>query len=59
MEAGWLVGSFALIIAILGPFMVIWLARFDRRKVLVGPLLVSIPLRKTTIVMATLAPKTT
>lgn len=40
VEAGWLVGSFALIIALLGPFMVIWLARFDRRKVLVGSLLV-------------------
>lgn len=38
IEAGWLVGFFALVIAICGPFMVIWLARYDRRKVLAGAL---------------------
>lgn len=40
IEAGWLVGSFALIIAVLGPFIVLLLARYDRRKMLVGSLLV-------------------
>lgn len=38
-QAGWLVGLFALIVALAGPFMVLWLSRFDRRKVLVGSLL--------------------
>ncbi|WP_320202036.1 MFS transporter (plasmid) [Agrobacterium sp. rho-13.3] len=40
IEAGWLVGFFALVIAICGPFMVIGLARYDRRKVLVAALAV-------------------
>jgi DHA1 family inner membrane transport protein len=40
VEAGWLLGTFALTIAVLGPFMVIWLARWDRRVVLVGSLIV-------------------
>lgn len=39
-QAGWLVGLFALIVAAGGPFMVLWLSRLDRRKVLVGSLLV-------------------
>ncbi|WP_454832499.1 MFS transporter [Pseudoxanthomonas wuyuanensis] len=39
-QAGWLVGLFALIVAAGGPFMVLWLSRFDRRKVLAGSLLV-------------------
>lgn len=39
-QAGWLVGLFALIVAACGPFMVLWLSRFDRRTVLVGSLLV-------------------
>lgn len=39
-QAGWLIGLFALIVAAGGPFMVLWLSRFDRRKVLVGSLLV-------------------
>lgn len=38
-QAGWLVGLFALVVAVCGPFMVLWLARFDRRKVLAGSLL--------------------
>ncbi|WP_334178552.1 MFS transporter [Pseudoxanthomonas sp.] len=38
-EAGWLVGLFALIVAVCGPVMVLWLSRFDRRKVLGGALL--------------------
>jgi len=38
-QAGLLVGLFALIVAVAGPFMVLWLSRFDRRKVLVGALL--------------------
>lgn len=38
-HAGWLVGFFALIVAVLGPFMVLWLSRFDRRRVLVSALL--------------------
>lgn len=38
-QAGWLVGLFALIVAATGPFMVLWLSRFDRRKVLAGSLL--------------------
>lgn len=39
-QAGWLVGLFALIVAAGGPLMVLWLSRLDRRKVLVGSLLV-------------------
>lgn len=39
-QAGWLVGLFALIVAAGGPFMVLWLSRLDRRKVLAGSLLV-------------------
>jgi len=39
-QAGWLIGLFALIVAVGGPFMVLWLSRFDRRMVLVGSLLV-------------------
>lgn len=39
-QAGWLVGLFALVVALAGPFMVLWLSRFDRRRVLVGALLV-------------------
>ena len=38
-QAGLLVGLFALIVALAGPFMVLWLSRFDRRKVLTGALL--------------------
>ena len=38
-EAGWLVGLFALVVAVCGPVMVLWLSRFDRRKVLAGALL--------------------
>lgn len=38
-QAGWLVGLFALVVAVCGPFMVLWLARCDRRKVLAGSLL--------------------
>lgn len=38
-QAGGLVGVFALVVAVCGPFMVLWLARFDRRKVLAGTLL--------------------
>ncbi|ARS53374.1 MFS transporter [Kushneria konosiri] len=38
-HAGWLVGFFALIVAVVGPLMVLWLSRFDRRKVLVIALL--------------------
>jgi predicted MFS family arabinose efflux permease len=37
-QAGWLVGVFALVVAICGPFMVLWLSRFHRRKVLAGSL---------------------
>lgn len=40
VEASWLVGSFALIIALLGPLMVIWFSRYDRRKILTGSLLI-------------------
>lgn len=39
-EAGWLIGLFALIVAVCGPFLVLWLSRYDRRKILVGSLLV-------------------
>jgi len=39
-RAGWLVGLFALAVAALGPFMVLWLSRYPRRGVLVGALLV-------------------
>lgn len=38
-EAGMLMGVFALIIAILGPFLVLISSRYDRKKVLVGALL--------------------
>ncbi len=37
-RAGWLVGLFALVVAVCGPFMVLWLSRFPRRKVLAGSL---------------------
>ncbi|WP_312417664.1 MFS transporter [Comamonas sp.] len=40
VQAGWLVGFFALVIAICGPFMVLWMSRFDRKKLLIGALLV-------------------
>ncbi|WP_051516935.1 MFS transporter [Herbaspirillum sp. RV1423] len=39
-QAGWLIGLFALIVAACGPFLVLWMSRFDRRKVLTGSLLV-------------------
>ncbi len=39
-RAGWLVGLFALVVAVCGPFMVLWLSRFARRKVLAGSLFV-------------------
>ena len=39
-RAGWLVALFALIVAVCGPFMVLWLSRFDRRRVLAGSLFV-------------------
>lgn len=38
-QAGWLVGLFALVVAVCGPLMVLWLSRFDRRNMLVGSLL--------------------
>jgi len=38
-QAGGLVGAFALIVAVCGPAMVLWLSRFDRRRVLAGSLL--------------------
>ncbi|WP_224096443.1 MFS transporter [Pseudoxanthomonas sp. X-1] len=38
-RAGWLVGLFALVVAVCGPAMVLWPSRFDRRKVLAGALL--------------------
>ena len=37
-EAGMLMGVFALIIAILGPFLVLISSRYDRKKVLIGAL---------------------
>lgn len=37
-EAGMLMGAFALIIAMLGPFLVLVSSRYDRKKVLVGAL---------------------
>ncbi|MGQ7241879.1 MFS transporter [Salinicola sp. V024] len=37
--AGWLVGFFALVVAVCGPAMVLWLSRYDRRKILTGSLL--------------------
>lgn len=39
-RAGWLVGLFALVVAMCGPFMVLWLSRYARRKVLAGSLFV-------------------
>lgn len=39
-QAGWLVGSFAGIAAIGGPLMVLWLSRYNRKRVLFGALLV-------------------
>lgn len=39
-QAGWLVSLFAGVVAVCGPVMVLWLSRFDPRKVLVGALLV-------------------
>jgi len=33
-EAGWLVGLFALIIAVFGPFMVLLLSRYNRKRIL-------------------------
>lgn len=39
-QAGWLVGLFALVVAVCGPFMVLGLSRFNRRRVLVGSLFV-------------------
>ncbi|AZF04882.1 MFS transporter [Pseudomonas sp. R5-89-07] len=33
-EAGYLVGLFALIIAVFGPFMVLWLSRYNRKRIL-------------------------
>ncbi|CAM3384515.1 MFS transporter [Paracidovorax anthurii] len=39
-QAGWLVALFAGVVAMCGPAMVLWLSRFDRRKVLAGSLLV-------------------
>ncbi|AOZ03597.1 arabinose ABC transporter permease [Cupriavidus sp. USMAHM13] len=38
-QAGALVGVFAALVAVLGPAMVLWLSRFDRRRVLAGALL--------------------
>ncbi|KIQ00267.1 arabinose ABC transporter permease [Pseudomonas fulva] len=40
VQAGWLVGFFALVIAICGPFMVLWLSKFNRKKLLVSALIV-------------------
>jgi predicted MFS family arabinose efflux permease len=37
-EAGWLMGLFALIVALLGPFLVLVSSRYDRKKVLIGAL---------------------
>ncbi|WP_075255844.1 MFS transporter [Herbaspirillum camelliae] len=39
-QAGWLVALFAGVVAVCGPAMVLWLSRFDRRKVLAASLLV-------------------
>ncbi len=39
-QAGGLVALFAGVVALCGPAMVLWLSRFDRRKVLAGSLLV-------------------
>lgn len=39
-QAGALVGLFAMAVAAGGPFMVLWLSRYERRKVLSGSLLV-------------------
>ncbi|MGO4813849.1 MFS transporter [Cupriavidus sp. 2MCAB6] len=39
-RAGWLVGLFALVVAVCGPFMVLWLSRHARRRVLAGALFV-------------------
>lgn len=39
-QAGWLVALFAGVVAACGPTMVLWLSRFDRRKVLADSLLV-------------------
>lgn len=39
-RAGWLVALFAGVVAVCGPAMVLWLSRFDRRKVLTASLLV-------------------
>lgn len=39
-QAGWLVGWFAGIAAIGGPLMVLWLSRYNRKRVLIGTLLV-------------------
>lgn len=38
-QAGALVGLFAMVVAVGGPFMVLWLSRYDRRIVLTGALL--------------------
>ncbi|MCL2896136.1 MFS transporter [Brenneria tiliae] len=38
--AGWLVALFAGVVVVCGPAMVLWLSRFDRRKVLAASLLV-------------------
>lgn len=39
-QAGWLVALFAGVVAVCGPVMVLWLARFERRKVLAVSLLI-------------------
>jgi len=38
-QAGWLMGLFALIVAVLGPFLVLLASRLARKKILVGALL--------------------
>ncbi|MFJ8770415.1 MFS transporter [Streptomyces clavifer] len=40
MESSWLLGSFALIVGVCGPFIVLFIGRFDRRKLLALSLLV-------------------
>ena len=39
-QAGWLVGCFAGIAAIGGPLMVLWLSRYNRKRVLIATLLI-------------------
>ncbi|MBS3669973.1 MFS transporter [Vreelandella boliviensis] len=39
-QAGWLVSGFALTVALSGPIMVLWLKRYDRKRVLISGMLI-------------------